>query len=244
MTGLQELSLAASLANPLLVPVVTNTDRVELTDAVQPQAQAEGLLPAGLDVGQGPRPPPEETTMAQLMRLMIEENKRRDEMMMNLVSRLTIPTVSEPSASTQNYEQYCIMPDLTKGISNFSGTSTGTTAVEWIQSLESVARLHRWPESFIIESARTHMTSAAGHWYTRMSKSGQINTWVEFKTAFFKTFGATLSVADLWKRLQGRAQRKEESTLVYFQEVAKYCQDLNLSFNDTKRQILLVGLAS
>jgi len=52
--------------------------------------------------------------------------------------------------STSN-NGYYVMPDLINSINNFSGRESNTDARAWLKSVEGVAKLHNWPDSFKLE---------------------------------------------------------------------------------------------
>lgn len=58
---------------------------------------------------------------------------------------------------------YHVIPDLSKNIENFSGDGKGVRPKDWINSIESMRRIHQWPENFALKTAR-----AFTRWCTRL----------------------------------------------------------------------------
>ncbi|KAL4096991.1 hypothetical protein QTP88_021843 [Uroleucon formosanum] len=50
-----------------------------------------------------------------------------------------------------------IAPDLNKSIPTFNGLGTGSQALDWIQTVNGVANLHRWPDNFKLQSVRANL---------------------------------------------------------------------------------------
>jgi hypothetical protein len=82
---------------------------------------------------------------------------------------------------------------------------------------------------------------AAKNWY--IAHRGDIKTWDDFVTKFSKTFGVSASLTDCWRAMEKRQQKNGESVSAYFHEKYKLCKKLNLSFSETKEQII-TGLAN
>ncbi|CAG9762667.1 unnamed protein product [Ceutorhynchus assimilis] len=59
---------------------------------------------------------------------------------------------------------YAVIPDFSKTISDYAGEDLDKSK-SWLESLESAATLHHWPDEFILETARSKLTGAALHWY-------------------------------------------------------------------------------
>jgi hypothetical protein len=111
----------------------------------------------------------------------------------------------------------------------------------WLDQIISMAELHLWPEEFRLETARSHLVGAAKNWY--VAHRGDIKTWDDFVTKFSKTFGVSASLTDCWRAMEKRQQENGESVSAYFHEKYKLCKKLNLSFSETKEQII-TGLAN
>lgn len=176
----------------------------------------------------------ENLNINRMMSIMLEENRRRDLVMERLIDKVTTP-MSEAGRSEDHFQ---IMPDLTKNIRYFDGEAK-SNASEWLKNLKSMKLLHNWPDQFVLETARIHLVGGAKHWM--LSKIEDISTFQDFENAFKKTFIGKVSLAEKWRLMEARIQKKEESLSNYFHEKVKLCKDLGLEFMDTREQIL-VGL--
>ena len=130
--GLPRLNLGLDLN-----PVVGVQDRI-------PRTQTSDASPSSGSVSDT------NNMLLMFMQQQSEMSRRSQETIAALLTRLQPP--SAPPAET-----YRIMPDLAKSIDNFNGSGDSTKAREWLRTLEAVAKLHRWPDSFILESARSHL---------------------------------------------------------------------------------------
>lgn len=162
-----------------------------------------------------------------LLEMMIRENQRRDDNMFRLLSKMTN---NEPSREFQ------IMPDLTKSIKTYDGQSK-VEATEWLNNLKSMMTLHKWPESFVLETARTHLIGGAKFWMSR--KQQELTTFTAFEDAFSKTFIGEVSRAERWRSMEYRVQGNNEPLSRYFHEKTKLCVDLGLNFLETREQVLI-----
>lgn len=136
-------------------------------------------------------------------------------------------------------EAFHVMPDLNKAIQDFDGEGSCHEAGAWLKSIDSMAALHGWPDSFRLENARLHMKGPARFWL--QARVDDLTTWEDFKIAFKKTFVGQTSTAEKWKQMQERVQMKGESITAYFLEKTLLCKALGLGMQDTKEQVL-VGL--
>ncbi|KAL1446747.1 hypothetical protein MTO96_028753 [Rhipicephalus appendiculatus] len=109
----------------------------------------------------------------------------------------------------------------------------------WLKSIDSIAVLHGWPDSFRLENARLHMKRPARFWL--QARVDDLTTWDDFKIAFKKTFVGQTSTVEKCKQMQERVQMKGESLTAYFLENNLLCKELGLSMQDTKEEVL-VGL--
>lgn len=173
-------------------------------------------------------------TTEELLRLMLEQNQRRDEQMTMLLNTMAQTQIARPPQA-----EYQIMPDLNQSIPNYDGEGNSAKATSWLRAIETTATLHRWPEPFKLDSARTHLIGAATHWFNARS----FNTWIDFTTQFRRSFMGGSSLPEKWKKMQQRVQAKGESTNVYFHEKVMLCQEVGLGFDDLKKQVA-IGLWS
>jgi len=94
----------------------------------------------------------------ELLRLMIEQNRIREQQLEKLVTKL-----SERS-NDSNISSTCFIPNLNQTISTFDG-STWDTAAEWLKALETSMCLNKWPGQYTLEAARSHLAGPAKQWY-------------------------------------------------------------------------------
>ena len=177
---------------------------------------------------------------ADVFTMLLEQNRRRDEMMERMMVQLAQFNMNRPpSEATSAIPTYHIMPDLSKDIQTFDGEKGNLVAKEWLRGIESRKTLHNWPESFTLETARSHLRRGARHWLRRRD----LPTWAAFKTAFTKTFIGSDSLTDRWQRMTSRIQQKGESLTAYFHEKMRMCEEVNLPFKESREQVL-IGLWS
>ena len=120
-----------------------------------------------------------------LMKLMMEDNRRRDKLFLRALE-------SQKKPDSRGSEAYQVMPDLAKTIPTFNGEEAGPYAEEWLRVIETTSNLHRWPENFKLESVRTHLKGAAYQWY--LSRMEEFDSWDAFTTSSKKTFVGGLAV--------------------------------------------------
>lgn len=196
-------------------------------------------------------PPPPYTPAASpnrghedLIRALLEDNRRRDIAMQELITQLVNQgNRGGNNANNDNPAQmsYSILPDLSHTIGMFSGETGAQMAREWLEGIESTAALHRWPENFALQTARTHLQAGARDWYFCHRQT--LNNWETFRAQFYETFVTPESFTARWNRMISRTQGKQESLTTYFHAKTRLCQSVRLGFQDTKEQIL-VGLWS
>lgn len=186
--------------------------------------------------------------MLQMFQLMMNENKRRDDVLTKLVMQLATnknnnsEKVQDSGRNGNEHgdgvESYHIMPDLTKNIRTYNGESKGV-AKEWLANIKSMQKLHRWPEQFALETARSHLVDGAKFWY--QSYRTEITDFQSFTKEFERTFVGEVGITEKWTKMTARVQQKGESLNLYFHEKLKLCLDLGLNFAECKQRIL-VGL--
>jgi len=143
-----------------------------------------------------------------------------------LLERDNTPSRNESPFPT-NSDGFYVMPNFHNTIKNFSGTESRTQARDWLQSVQSVARLHHWPEAFKLEIVRTKLVSAASNWLSGRNFS----TWSDFEKQFVSTFSnSSTSLVECMKLLLSRIQNKNESSAEYFHDKARMCREVRLSF--------------
>lgn len=138
----------------------------------------------------------------------------------------------QPTSSTNGYY---VMPDFNNSINTFSGRESYTDARAWLKSVEGVAKLHNWPDSFKLEVVRTKLDGPSKNWYIGRTFS----SWDSFVDQFNNTFvGSELCTVDRVKVMSNRVQAKSECVIEYFHHKARLCREISLPFNETKQQIV------
>ena len=145
----------------------------------------------------------------------------------------------ETASAAAKVPTFQVMPDLSKGISEYNGLGGSTKAKLWIERIKSMHTVHHWPLELCLETARCNLIGPAYHWYATYHE--EITDWDQFERRFRSTFVPKSSLPEKWKKMQDRVQRKGESVESYFHEKVMICTELNLKFEDTKEQVL-VGL--
>ncbi|XP_077279779.1 uncharacterized protein LOC143907117 [Temnothorax americanus] len=172
-----------------------------------------------------------ESTEALLIRLLTRtllNEQARNEAPRNEVPRNEVPRNQVPL--------YHVIPDLSKNIENFTGDGKGIRPINWLNNIESMQKIHQWPENFALETARMHLRGGARDWYR--ARASTLVSWEAFKIAFKNTFVVPESTSDRWQKMIDRVQQKDESLSAYFHAKTKLCMDLKLDFRDIKEQVL------
>jgi hypothetical protein len=210
-------------------PLIQRLERRLDSPSVEPEHRAGGQGVAGTEIG----------AMLNTMNQLMQQNAQMLQMITNRSESNSRRDSSEEMRV--RHTQYQIMPDLTKSIGYYKGEAEIEDGTGWLDTIISMAELHLWPEEFRLETARSHLVGAAKNWY--IAHRGDIKTWADFVTKFSKTFGVSASLTDCWRAMEKRQQENGESVSAYFHEKYKLCKKLNLSFSETKEQII-TGLAN
>lgn len=165
--------------------------------------------------------------MQEMMSFLLTENKRRDDMFLTILDKVT---------TNQNNMSFHVMPDVSRIIGFFDGDRDSKRCDQWIESIETSAKLNKWTDSYTLETARAHLKGAALSWFD--VKKGLINNWNDFKTQMKQTFQQTEGISEKWDRMKSRKQERNESVLSYFHEKVELCERLKLNFEETKEEIL------
>ncbi|KAH0808186.1 hypothetical protein GEV33_014604 [Tenebrio molitor] len=209
-------------------PLIQRMERLDSPNG-EPEHRAGGQGVAGIEIG----------AMLNTMNQLMQQNAQ---MLQIITNRSESNSRRGSSEETRvRHTQYQIMPDLTKSIGYYKGEAEIEDGTGWLDQIISMAELHLWPEEFRLETARSHLVGAAKNWY--VAHRGDIKTWDDFVTKFSKTFGVSASLTDCWRAMEKRQQKNGESVSAYFHEKYKLCKKLNLSFSETKEQII-TGLAN
>lgn len=155
-----------------------------------------------------------------------------------LQQMLQLVSATRTTAAAASDTQFQVMADLSKSIGDFDGGDLNDQAAKfWITNVNAMAELHRWPDSFKLQTARMHMIGPAKDWI--LSRLDQITTWTDFEAAFRKTFVRETSYSQKFNAMQECVQTKGESVIAYYLKKIRLCQALNLDFSDVKEQVLL-----
>lgn len=127
------------------------------------------------------------------------------------------------------------MPDFNHSLNIFTGRESSTEARTWLNSIESVAKLHNWPDSFKLETVRAKLDGPSRNWYV----SRTFSNWHSFVDQFTNTFiGHELCTVDRVKAMSNRIQLKDECIIEYFHHKVRLCREIQLPFNEVKRQVI------
>lgn len=164
---------------------------------------------------------------------VLEQNRLLMSQLNQLIQQRSTP--NSPSVQSIGSSGYYVMPDFHNTLPVFTGNESHSEASQWIQSINSTADLHNWPDSFKLEIVRTKLNGPSRNWYI-----GRLFVnWANFEQQFISTFVNTqMSVVDRMKLLIARHQKKGESTIEYFHDKARMCRELSLSFYESKQRIV------
>lgn len=185
--------------------------------------------------------------LEQMMWNLLEDGRRREQTLMQLCQQALAQNPVTPTENNNtrpddySIPNYHIMPDLSKSIEDFHGEMGTSTAKEWIRTLEGMRVLHRWPDNFALEEARTHLKDGAKDWFKL--RSSELTTWKSFYDAFTKSFIVPVSTTQRWRAMTERVQGPQEALTTYFYNKIKLCRELGLNMKEIKNQVL-IGLWS
>ena len=123
----------------------------------------------------------------------------------------------------------------------FDGSGGRTNAADWLKELMSAATLYGWPSQHTVKIAIAHLSGSAAHWAELRLE--RLTTVANFEREFRATYVGATSTLDKWRVLQDRAQMNNEATCVYFFDKLAMCDELGLSFVESK-ELILIGLNS
>ncbi|KAF2880942.1 hypothetical protein ILUMI_25223 [Ignelater luminosus] len=104
------------------------------------------------------------------------------------------------SDSANTITNHNVMTDMSKNVGKFDGEKgPNIIARMWLQQIENVATIYKWPDAYTYQVAISSLTGAASHWYS--GKTNEVIDWLSFKLAFCKTFTSEPSRTDLWERM-------------------------------------------
>ncbi|XP_050522349.1 uncharacterized protein LOC126894981 [Daktulosphaira vitifoliae] len=167
-------------------------------------------------------------TLLEQNRLLINHLLERDASSAN-------GSVSTASSNSASSDSYYVMPNFHNTLPVFLGQENKIEAADWLQSIKTVSKLHRWPDTFKLETAFSKIDGPAKHWI----QGRNFNSWDEFEQKFKATFiGPELSMIERMKRMTIRVQSKNESLVEYFHDKCRLCRALKLPFNEARLQII------
>jgi len=195
---------------------------------VQPPVQpTTNMLPPNANQPSGSVTTASDSGMQNALTALIEQNRL-------LLSRiLCIEGNNNDNIRVQSTSNngYYVMPDFNNSINIFSGREFNTDARAWLKSVEGVAKLHNWPDSFKLEIVRTKLDGPSKNWYIGRTFS----SWGSFVDQFNNTFvGNELCTVDRVRNMSNRVQTKGECVIEYFHHKARLCREISLPFNETK----------
>jgi len=148
----------------------------------------------------------------------------------------------ETSLNTKTNDEsieFRVIPDVNKSVKCFTGLEPSHVAEDWLETIEGVADLNRWPPKFCLHFVRSNMSDAARNWF--LSKI--CVSWSTFREKFKLVFVRELRMAEKWDAMRSRIQRKDESLMSYFQDKVWLCKGVRLQFEEL-RDYVLQGILS
>lgn len=167
----------------------------------------------------------------RMLTTILLENRRRDDLLERILLERNSTSNSEAWSSGTNYQ---VMPDITKHVERCDGNKNARL---WMDKIVGMKTLHSWPDAFAVEMARSNLIGGAHQWY--LARKDRIHTFDDFKTAFQKTFIKEEGLSVIWEQMTQRIQGRAETVNDYFFSKLNLCVRLDLSFQETKEQILI-----
>ncbi|UYV68469.1 GLE1 [Cordylochernes scorpioides] len=105
--------------------------------------------------------------------------------------------------------------------STFSGDGNINPG-QWLKEYERVSKYNRWDETMKLANVVFYLNGTAGRWFDNNEES--LNSWRSFEDAFRSVFGLQEDSARRAEEvLKSRAQKAEESSESYIQEILSLC---------------------
>lgn len=148
----------------------------------------------------------------------------------------------ETSSNTETNDesiQFRVIPDVNKSVKCFTGLEPSHVAEDWLETIEGLADLNRWPPKFCLHFVRSNMSDAARNWF--LSKNFVSSS--TFREKFKLVFVRELRMADKWDAMRSRVQHKDESLMSYFQDKMRLCKSIRLQFEELRDYVLQVILS-
>ncbi|UYV73923.1 K02A2.6-like, partial [Cordylochernes scorpioides] len=109
--------------------------------------------------------------------------------------------------------------------STFSGDGNMNPG-QWLKEYERVSKYNRWDETMKLANVVFYLNGTAGRWFDNNEES--LNSWRSFEDAFRGVFGLQEDSARRAEEvLKSRAQKAEESSESYIQEILSLCHQVN-----------------
>ncbi|UYV77021.1 hypothetical protein LAZ67_14002906 [Cordylochernes scorpioides] len=109
--------------------------------------------------------------------------------------------------------------------STFSGDGNINPG-QWLKEYERVSKYNRWDETMKLANVVFYLNGTAGRWFDNNEES--LNSWRSFEDAFRGVFGLQEDSARRAEEvLKSRAQKAEESSESYIQEILSLCHQVN-----------------
>ncbi|UYV67564.1 hypothetical protein LAZ67_5001228 [Cordylochernes scorpioides] len=109
--------------------------------------------------------------------------------------------------------------------STFSGDGNINPG-QWLKEYERVSKYNRWDETMKLANVVFYLNGTAGRWFDNNEES--LNSWRSFEDAFRGVFGLQEDSARRAEEvLKSRAQKAEESSESYIQEILSSCHQVN-----------------
>ncbi|CAN7996098.1 unnamed protein product [Ixodes hexagonus] len=164
-------------------------------------------------------------SVRELLNVIMERDRLLKDLLERLISTTTT-TTSSAAVESQGVTTSQVVPDLSRNILKVDGGEDAASARDWVGNLRRTATLHKWPTSFLLETAKAHIMGAAKDWLH--SRSAEITSWEEFEDRFRRTFVSQKRAAERWRRMQDRVQQRSESTRAYLYCKVRLCKEAGL----------------
>ncbi|UYV67434.1 K02A2.6-like [Cordylochernes scorpioides] len=156
---------------------------------------------------------------------IIEHGSHQDEIPSSYEEALNMPNVQDWIKAME-----CEMSSLRehrrqRDPSTFSGDGNINPG-QWLKEYERVSKYNRWDETMKLANVVFYLNGTAGRWFDNNEES--LNSWRSFEDAFRGVFGLQEDSARRAEEvLKSRAQKAEESSELYIQEILSLCHQVN-----------------
>lgn len=178
-------------------------------------------------IGQGLPTQGENVSGLQLLAFIAEQNRQRDEFMINVVNACNVQ-----QAPVQHYYS-----DPSKSIKEFNGIEDSYQSEMWLTNVNFVCDLSNADDKSRLNAVRSKLTAGALDWF--VTNATTFTTWSDFENLFKEVFIGEIDQVDAIRIMQERKQGSAESSQVYFHRKVKLCTDAKISFASAKKQIAI-----